>query len=85
MRAQLEEPGRRWPGPGLLATPLPQSAPLGSSRRCPKGRRKVLMRKRSAWLPLLGKVLRTFAENVLRCVWILPNLGLWLWRFFYYF
>lgn len=56
MRAQLAELGRRWLGPGLLATPLPQSSLLDSSRRRrspphgpsrSKGRRIALMRKRS--------------------------------------
>ncbi|XP_033715222.1 uncharacterized protein [Tursiops truncatus] len=34
MRTQLEKPGRVWPWPGLLTTPLPQSSPLDSSQRC---------------------------------------------------
>lgn len=56
MRAQLAEPGKRWPGPGSLATPLPQFSPLDLSRRLRgppgwssrlKGRREAPMRKRS--------------------------------------
>lgn len=65
MRAQLAEPGRGWPGPGLLATPLPQPFPLDSSRRRRgpphwpwrlKGRRRAPKRKRSRVLLPPGEV-----------------------------